>query len=136
MSVENNKRIVQRYFDLTAKGDFQGTFDLMSEDFVLRGMGMPPMAYEMSKNEIKEAVKGVSQEVSEPLVFAINGMTAEDERVAVEAERHTKLKDGGSYDNQYHFLFIVRDGLIHRIHEYLCTFTLHRHFERTSASQH
>jgi ketosteroid isomerase-like protein len=133
MKTEQNKEIVRRYFNLTREGNFQGTFDLMSEDFILCGMGMPPLAYQLTKDQIKEAVKGVATETAEPLIFNIVGITAEGNRVAVESERHTKLLNGSVYHNRYHFLFIVNDGLISTIKEYLCTYTLHNHVEVSRA---
>ena len=48
-------------------------------------------------------------------------MTAEDDRVAVEAESKAKLVNGTLYHNRYHFLFVVRDGRIHAVKEYLDT---------------
>ena len=39
---------------------------------------------------------------------------AEGDRVAVEAESHGELKNGKTYNNTYHFLFVFRDGKIRR----------------------
>ena len=49
------------------------------------------------------------------------GLTAEGDRVAVEAESYAKMKNGKTYQNTYHFLFIVRDGKIQSVKEYLDT---------------
>ena len=49
------------------------------------------------------------------------GLTAEGDRVAVEAESFAKMKNGKTYQNKYHFLFIVRDGKIQSVKEYLDT---------------
>ena len=49
------------------------------------------------------------------------GITAEGDRVAVEAESYAKMKNGKTYQNTYHFLFIVRDGKIQSVKEYLDT---------------
>jgi ketosteroid isomerase-like protein len=48
-------------------------------------------------------------------------MTAEGERVAVETESYSELKNGRVYNNLYHFVFIVRDGKIHAVKEFLDT---------------
>ena len=48
-------------------------------------------------------------------------MTAEDDRVAVEAESMAKLVNGERYHNRYHFLFVLRDGRIQAVKEYLDT---------------
>ena len=48
-------------------------------------------------------------------------MTAEGERVALEAESHGTHKSGKKYNNHYHFLFRIRDGKIAEIREYADT---------------
>lgn len=48
----------------------------------------------------------------------ICGTTAEGDRVAVEAEIKAELKNGKSYRNTYHFLFLFRDGKIYHTKEY------------------
>ena len=40
------------------------------------------------------------------------------DRVAVEAESHGDLKNGKTYNNTYHFLFVFRDGKICLTKEY------------------
>ncbi|WP_203556975.1 nuclear transport factor 2 family protein [Bacillus sp. B15-48] len=48
-------------------------------------------------------------------------ITAEGNRVAVETESYTELTNGRVYNNLYHFLFIVEDGKIQKVKEYLDT---------------
>ncbi|CAN5341589.1 hypothetical protein BH10PSE16_BH10PSE16_12060 [soil metagenome] len=52
--------------------------------------------------------------------LAIKGVTAEDDRVAVEAEGRFE-RPGLLYCNTYHYLFIVRDGRITSGREYFDT---------------
>lgn len=46
------------------------------------------------------------------------GITAEGDRVAVEAESEIELVNGGVYQNTYHFLFLFRNGKIYCSKEY------------------
>ncbi len=48
----------------------------------------------------------------------VKGVTAEGDRVAIEAESHFQLNDGRAYNNTYHFLFQFRDGRICCAKEY------------------
>lgn len=48
----------------------------------------------------------------------VKGVTAEGDRVAIEAESHFQLNDGRVYNNTYHFLFQFRDGRICCAKEY------------------
>ncbi len=47
-----------------------------------------------------------------PSVITIHGITAEGDRVAIEAEGRAELKNGKIYANRYHYLFVFRDGKI------------------------
>ena len=46
--------------------------------------------------------------------FTIHSMTAEDDRVAIEAESYGEHASGKTYNNHYHFLMRLRDGKIVR----------------------
>ncbi len=47
-----------------------------------------------------------------PSKITVFGVTAEGDRVAVEAEGHAELTNGKVYRNRYHYLFLFRDGKI------------------------
>lgn len=51
----------------------------------------------------------------------VDGVTADGDRVAVEARSFMTAKDGREYSNSYHFLVEFRDGLITRVKEYCDT---------------
>jgi ketosteroid isomerase-like protein len=48
-------------------------------------------------------------------------MTAEGDRVAVEAKSFATMEDGRVYANSYHFLLTVRDGKVTTVREYMDT---------------
>jgi ketosteroid isomerase-like protein len=52
------------------------------------------------------------------------GLTAEEDRVAMEAESHVLNPNGRLYNNFYHYLFRVRDGQITLFKEYQDTLHL------------
>lgn len=61
-----------------------------------------------------------------PAVFAdvtvvFGAVLAEGDTVVVEERMRGRLASGRQYDNEYCFLFELRDGLIHRVREYLDT---------------
>jgi ketosteroid isomerase-like protein len=47
--------------------------------------------------------------------------TAEEDRVAMEAESYVELKNGRVYNNKYHLMFRIKDNLIVHMKEYLNT---------------
>ena len=53
--------------------------------------------------------------------FTIKELTAEGDRVAIEAESRGEHVSGKTYANQYHFLMRLRDGKIIEFKEYMDT---------------
>jgi uncharacterized protein len=53
-----------------------------------------------------------------PIKFNVISMTAQDDRVHIEATGEMKLKDGGRFDNNYSWLFRLRGGKIINIKEF------------------
>ena len=49
------------------------------------------------------------------------GSLSGETTVAVEAESYGETTDGNVYNNEYHWLFEVRDGKIQGAREYMCT---------------
>jgi len=47
-----------------------------------------------------------------PSILTVLGVTAEGDRVAIEAEGYAELTNGKIYRNRYHYLFVFRDGLV------------------------
>jgi ketosteroid isomerase-like protein len=68
-----------------------------------------------------EAVRELYAEDFELWTASIDAMTAEGERVAVEAKSEGVHTSGARYHNRYHFLLVVRDGRITELKEYLDT---------------
>ena len=58
---------------------------------------------------------------SHGIKFKIISMTAEDNRVAVEAESDGLHVSGLRYQNLYHFLFIFKEGKVLLLKEYMDT---------------
>jgi len=49
----------------------------------------------------------------------VTGVTAEGDRVAIEATGRGRLRNDRDYDNTYHFLMTVRDGRVESVREYM-----------------
>jgi uncharacterized protein len=66
-----------------------------------------------------------------------HGIYADGDRVIVEETMTATLASGNQYTNDYCFVFELRDGLIHRVREYLDTARGHRMVlgESTSAAR-
>jgi len=60
--------------------------------------------------------------------FEIDSVTAEGDRVVLEARGFQPLKDGRSYDNTYLWLLYLRDGRISRVKAWMDTALVQRTF--------
>ena len=54
-----------------------------------------------------------------PIQFAVDAITAEDDRVVAEARSTARLIDGSDYANTYVFSLRIRDGRIAHIAEHM-----------------
>jgi uncharacterized protein len=111
-----NKGAVLEWFSALSEARYDDAWALMdpaAEYWVLRQRVAVPMA------EFADLYVGhMKKTFVDGLRFTPGTMTAEDDRVAVLADSDGELVSGGRYDNKYHFLFQLRDGLISRVWEY------------------
>ncbi len=120
MSTEENKKIVADYFAKRSAGDARA-FDHFADSATWMIMAKGPMGGTKSKAELVQIAAQNTARFEAPIRLTVTGLTAEGERVAVEAQGYARLKNGKTYENNYHFLFIVRDGKIQMGKEY-CDF--------------
>lgn len=120
MSTEESKKVVLAYFEQRSAGD-PHAFDNLADSATWMVMAKGPMGGTKTKAELVQILAGVTARFEAPVTFKVNGVTAEGERVAVEAQGYAKLKNGKTYENLYHFLFVIKDGKIQVGKEY-CDF--------------
>jgi ketosteroid isomerase-like protein len=72
----------------------------------------------MSRDEFFALADSFQSMLKSGIDLTVCGVTAEGDRVAVEAESHAELTNGKTYNNTYHFLFVFRDGKICLSKEY------------------
>lgn len=118
-----NKAIVADFFATFSRGDVPGVIDRMHDD----GSWWVSGAIEgMSGTYPKAALAGLLDGARAfyregALRITPTSMTAEDNRVAVEATSFATMEDGRVYANSYHFLVTLRDGKVDTVREYMDT---------------
>ena len=111
-----NKQLVLNYLRHMEDGDTLAALSLASDDarFWMPGPG------ELSKDQVAEFFAQVG-----PLIlsmrFTIHGVIEDGEHLAVEASGLAQLANGKQYANDYHFLFVVRNGQVTTMKEYADT---------------
>jgi ketosteroid isomerase-like protein len=121
MGVEENKEIARDLIEALGRADKARVLDLYAEDFELWTAGTLPFSGVHSLDEAEGLMDGILDAFPDGLRFRIRSMTAEDDRVAVEAESEGVHASGRPYRNQYHFLMVIRDGKVRQLKEYLDT---------------
>jgi ketosteroid isomerase-like protein len=69
---------------------------------------------EFGNETFAKMASGFASMFKSPSKITVHGVTAEGDRVAIEAQGHAELTNGKVYRNTYHYLFIFRDGKICR----------------------
>ena len=122
MSTEQkNKALVERFFAAMSSSDTAYIVNAYAEDGAVWTSGRTLISGTFTKPQIREASGRIFEAFPQGIGFTIHGITAEGERVAVEAESRGMHVSGKLYNNLYHFLFLFRDGLIVRLKEYMDT---------------
>jgi ketosteroid isomerase-like protein len=118
---EASRATVLKFLEVFSSGDVPAILDMMTDDATWWVAGTIPLSGTKDRKGFGEMLSGVSDTCKGPIKLTPHGVTAEGERVAVETESYAELNNGRIYNNQYHFLFRVRDGKIAEVKEYLDT---------------
>lgn len=121
MGIAENKQLARRFIDAISRGDIEAIRQAFADDGTVWTIGSLPISGTFTAAQVTEASHRVLDLFPEGLKITIKGMTAEDDRVAIEAESYGRHKSGSTYANVYHFLMRVRDGKIVEWREYLDT---------------
>lgn len=124
MSIEANKKLVLSYFENFSAGKVDAFLAHMTDTATWWIAGKPGshgIAGTKTKAEFGELFRGSGAFLRNGLRITPKVLTAEDDRVAVEAESYGETVSGKIYNNEYHFLITVRDGKIQEVKEYMDT---------------
>lgn len=131
MSIDTHKQLVSDFFSRFVKSDIDGLLSLLDDQVVWKMMGQQgglPVSGEMDKEGIAGLMQSVRDLVSGPLNMYPKAWTIEGDRVAVEVESSAILNNGRTYNNLYHYLIVINNGMIKTIKEYADTDQVRRVF--------
>jgi ketosteroid isomerase-like protein len=121
MGIAENKELARRFVDAISKGDIDAIQRSFADDGTVWTLGTMPISGTFTKDQVAMASRRVLELFPKGLAITIKGMTAEDDRVAIEAVSHGIHASGRTYSNTYHFLMRARDGKIVEWREYMDT---------------
>lgn len=116
-----NKRFVADFLRDVGRGDAESLRAAYAEDGQLETMGRTLISGRFTRDEVVMAAQRIFDIFPDGVRFEILAMTAEEDRVAVEAKSHAVHVSGRPYSNHYHFLFRLRDGKIVKMQEFMDT---------------
>lgn len=121
MSIEANRALVIRFYELMSELEFDKMFELMADDATWTVAGNPSMFHHagtVTKPQRAEALASFTK-LFTSLQQDIRSMTAEEDRVAVEVITRCKTVTGIDYENELLILIRCRDGKIVDIYEHV-----------------
>lgn len=119
--LETNKATVLAFWKAFSESRFADALGLLADNATWRVMGNTSISKTYSKAEFSQLVHGIADSTVQGIQVKGTVLTAEGDRVAMEAGSYGPMKSGKVYQNQYHFLHILRNGKIEAVREYLDT---------------
>lgn len=116
-----NKDLIRQFMSDVGAGRVEAMLAAYADDAVLTTTGNTLISGQFSKQQMAAAATRVFDVFPKGIRFDLLEMTAEEDRVAVEARSYGDHVSGLLYSNYYHFLFRVRDGKITEMKEFMDT---------------
>ena len=117
---DQNKQIATEFFEALSAGSDK-YLDFYTDDSIIWTAGNNAIGGTRTKEEVVGFAQNILSAFPSGITFNITGITAEEERVAVEISGEAIHASGETYNNQYHFLLRIKDGKILELNEYMDT---------------
>jgi ketosteroid isomerase-like protein len=117
---EANRAVALQFMEAMSTNNPELADAVTAPDAVAVARGTGKFAGTRSRDTMVGGIELFKQMIPTGLRFKIGAVTADAERVAVEAEGNAVTAEGTPYCNQYCFVFTIRDGKVAHINEYFC----------------
>jgi ketosteroid isomerase-like protein len=121
MSTAGNKSLVTNFWEKFSASQYDAAMELLTDDATWTVMGTTALSGTFSKAEFTNLLGGMGDKAPNGIQVTPNQLTAEDDRVSIEAESYGEISNGKTYKNIYHFMIVCRDGKIAKVRDYLDT---------------
>lgn len=134
MSIETNKALATRFCQLISDRNLDALFMLFHDD---GSWTIPyredrfPFAGFRNKAAIREMLTGFLGGFT-AFTFSIENLTAEGNRVSIEARSTGTGPKAAPYENVYHMYMEIQDGQVHTIREYFDPYQVMAYVEQIS----
>lgn len=120
-TTEVSKDVVRRFAETFSTMQYDDWGELLADDATYEFPGEAIVSGVFTKAEMIEKVKGIPYIFPAGIQLEIRSMTAEEDRISVEAQGSAVSIEGVPYNNRYHMMFVIRDGRIKTAREYCDT---------------
>jgi ketosteroid isomerase-like protein len=123
MTTGENKQLMQTIFSELSRGNSRPFVDSLADDvrWTLTGTTDWSRTYDGKQAVRSELLRPLFAQFGERYMAEATRLTAEDDRVVVEARGQVTTKAGRPYDNAYCYVFRIVGGRITEITEYFDT---------------
>jgi ketosteroid isomerase-like protein len=131
MDLKENKKLVKEFIVAMQNSNVEKLKTMITNDFswwIIRKPEYLVTAGEHNKDYFLGFFKG-GELFPEGPEFKVISIMAEDDKVSTEATFKAKTAMGTFYENTYHFLFIIENGKVKRMKEYMDTYSATRLLE-------
>ena len=124
MELDQNKKLVAEFIEAMRISNVDKLKTMITDDFSWWIIGKPEYLATAGEHDTEYFLNFFKGEelFPEGTDFRTVSMISEGNTVAAEAEFSAKTAMGTDYENYYHFLFIIEDGKIKRMKEYMDTY--------------
>lgn len=121
MSIEANKQLVRDTWAAVTRGDIEGFMSRLADDVTWTFFGSHRFAGTFcGKDElVSKLFAPLGEVLADGIKVHVDTLTAEGDRVVMEARGEASAKDGRPYNNNYCIVITVRDGKVAQVREYL-----------------
>lgn len=123
MSAQQNRNIVQAFYDAGNRGDMETCFELIADDIVWTNIGTTSLSgrYE-GKAQLQEKLLGpLFGALKAGIAMEVYRLVAEGDYVVAQTSGSAETLDGRPYNNSYCWIIRLRDGQFVEVTEYLDT---------------
>lgn len=114
-----NKDIVAKFWQAFSRSDFDAALALLDDNVTWWVSGTTGISGNYDKLGLKELFSSVAGGTKAGVQVIPSLMTAEENRVAMEAVSDGETLEGKIYENKYHFQHILGNGKISEVREYM-----------------
>ena len=123
MSAEENRKVVQRFYEASNRGDMDTCFELIADDIRWTNIGTTSLSGTFNgKAELQEKLLGpLFGGLKQGIRTTVHRLVAENDCVVAQTSGEAETIDGRPYNNTYCWIIGIRNGKIAEVTEYMDT---------------